>query len=55
MRQSGILAAAGLHALDHHVERLADDHANAALIAARARPRWSRSTSTRRPSRRTSS
>ena len=32
MRQSGILAAAGLHALDHHVDRLADDHANAALI-----------------------
>ncbi|WP_186229005.1 threonine aldolase family protein [Burkholderia gladioli] len=35
MRQSGILAAAALHALDHHVERLADDHAHAALIAAR--------------------
>ncbi len=35
MRQSGVLAAAALHALDHHVERLADDHANAALIAAR--------------------
>ena len=29
MRQVGILAAAGLHALDHHVERLADDHARA--------------------------
>lgn len=27
MRQVGILAAAGLHALDHHVERLAEDHA----------------------------
>jgi threonine aldolase len=26
MRQSGVLAAAGLHALDHHVARLADDH-----------------------------
>ncbi|NIF67377.1 low specificity L-threonine aldolase, partial [Burkholderia sp. Cy-647] len=35
MRQSGILAAAALHALDHHVEQLADDHAHAALIAAR--------------------
>ena len=35
MRQSGILAAAGIHALDHHVERLAEDHANAALLAAR--------------------
>src|SRR5215216_6507105 len=35
MRQSGVLAAAGLHALDHHVERLADDHANARLIGER--------------------
>lgn len=33
MRQSGILAAAGLHALDHHRERLAEDHANAARFA----------------------
>uniref|UniRef100_UPI00286E1E45 threonine aldolase family protein n=1 Tax=Nocardioides sp. TaxID=35761 RepID=UPI00286E1E45 len=33
MRQTGILAAAGLHALDHHVERLADDHAHAKLLA----------------------
>jgi threonine aldolase len=33
MRQSGILAAAGLYALDHHIARLADDHANARLIA----------------------
>jgi threonine aldolase len=33
MRQVGILAAAGLHALDHHVARLADDHANARLLA----------------------
>ncbi len=29
MRQAGILAAAGLYALEHHVKRLADDHANA--------------------------
>jgi threonine aldolase len=29
MRQAGIVAAAGLYALDHHVERLAQDHANA--------------------------
>jgi threonine aldolase len=29
MRQAGVLAAAALHALDHHVARLADDHANA--------------------------
>jgi threonine aldolase len=33
MRQVGILAAAGLYALDHHVERLAEDHARARLIA----------------------
>jgi threonine aldolase len=33
MRQSGILAAAGLHALDHHVERLADDHVRARRLA----------------------
>jgi threonine aldolase len=33
MRQAGILAAAALHALDHHVERLADDHRNAQVIA----------------------
>jgi len=33
MRQSGILAAAGLYALDHNVARLADDHANARAIA----------------------
>jgi threonine aldolase len=32
-RQSGIVAAAGLYALDHHVERLAEDHANARLLA----------------------
>jgi threonine aldolase len=35
MRQAGIVAAAGLYALDHHVERLADDHANARLLAER--------------------
>ena len=33
MRQSGVLAAAALHALDHHVARLADDHANARRFA----------------------
>ena len=33
MRQAGILAAAGLHALDHHWDRLAEDHANAARLA----------------------
>ena len=34
MRQAGVLAAAGLYALEHHVERLADDHANARRLAA---------------------
>jgi threonine aldolase len=33
MRQAGILAAAGLYALDHHVERLAEDHKRAADLA----------------------
>jgi threonine aldolase len=33
MRQSGVLAAAARHALDHHVARLADDHANAQALA----------------------
>jgi threonine aldolase len=35
MRQSGIYAAAGLYALDHHVARLADDHASARRFAER--------------------
>ena len=33
LRQGGIAAAGCLHALDHHVERLADDHANARTLA----------------------
>ena len=33
MRQAGVIAAAALHALDHHVDRLADDHANAQVLA----------------------
>jgi len=33
MRQAGVIAAAGLHALRHHVDRLADDHARAARLA----------------------
>ncbi len=36
MRQVGILAAAGLHALDHHVDRLAEDHRRAGELAERA-------------------
>jgi threonine aldolase len=35
MRQSGVLAAAGIYALEHHVERLSEDHANAKLFAER--------------------
>ena len=35
MRQVGILAAAGVYALDHNLARLADDHANARLFASR--------------------
>jgi threonine aldolase len=34
MRQAGVIAAAGLYALEHNVRRLADDHANAAFLAA---------------------
>ena len=33
MRQAGIIAAAGLFALEHNIDRLAEDHANARLIA----------------------
>ena len=35
MRQIGVLAAAGIHALNHHVDRLEDDHANALRLAER--------------------
>ena len=35
MRQAGILAAAGLYALDHNIERLANDHENARAFASR--------------------
>lgn len=34
MRQAGIIAAAGVYALEHHVERLAEDHENARMLAA---------------------
>lgn len=33
MRQAGMLAAAAIHALDHHLERLVEDHENAKLLA----------------------
>jgi len=34
MRQAGIIAAAGIYALEHHIDRLQEDHDNAALLAA---------------------
>ena len=33
LRQAGVLAAAALHALEHHIDRLAEDHANARHLA----------------------
>jgi threonine aldolase len=49
MRQAGVLAAAGAYALDHQLERLADDHRRASAIAealgvGRSTPTSSRST-----------
>lgn len=40
MRQAGILAAAGIVALDDHVDRLADDHARARALAEAVANRW---------------
>jgi threonine aldolase len=40
MRQAGVLAAAGLVALNHMVERLADDHARARRLADAVAERW---------------
>jgi threonine aldolase len=37
MRQAGILAAAALYALDHHIDRLAEDHKNAQVLASAVR------------------
>ncbi len=37
LRQAGIVAAAGLYALEHHVERLAEDHSNALYLAMQLR------------------
>ena len=37
MRQNGIFGASALYALDHHLQRLADDHANARAFAARVK------------------
>ena len=35
MRQSGVIAAAGIYALEHHLHRLVEDHDNARLFAER--------------------
>ncbi len=40
MRQAGFLAAAGLYSIDHHIDRLADDHHRAALLADALVPMW---------------
>ncbi len=41
MRQAGVIAAAGIHALTHHVDRLAEDHENArTLVKALAEVPW---------------
>jgi len=40
MRQAGVIAAAGLVALDHMIDRLADDHARAARLAEAVADRW---------------
>ncbi len=40
MRQAGVLAAAGRYALAHHIERLAEDHEKARLIAAAVNARY---------------
>ena len=49
MRQAGVLAAAALHALDHHVDRLADDHALAPRLAEACRACPGSRSSRRRP------
>ena len=55
MRQAGIIAAACLYALDHHVDRLAEDHANARAPCRGPRRDPGRGASTPRASRPTSS
>jgi threonine aldolase len=40
MRQAGVIAAAGIVALEHHVDRLADDHARAHRLAHAVAERW---------------
>ena len=40
MRQAGVIAAGGLHALNHHIDRLADDHARAQRLGEVVAERW---------------
>ncbi len=40
MRQAGVIAAGGLYALDHHIDRLADDHARADRLGQAVAERW---------------
>ncbi|MCQ3810833.1 MAG: DegT/DnrJ/EryC1/StrS family aminotransferase [Acidimicrobiia bacterium] len=40
MRQAGVIAAGGLHALDFHIDRLADDHARAERLGEVVAERW---------------
>ena len=40
MRQAGVIAAGGLYALDHHVDRLADDHARAQRLGEAVAEQW---------------
>jgi threonine aldolase len=40
MRQAGVIAAGGLYALDHHIDRLADDHARAQRLGDVVAERW---------------
>ncbi len=40
MRQAGVIAAAGLHALEYHVDRLSDDHARARHLGQAVAERW---------------
>ena len=40
MRQAGVIAAGGLYALDHNIDRLADDHARAQRLGEVVAERW---------------
>jgi threonine aldolase len=40
MRQAGVIAAAGMYALDHHIDRLAEDHDKATKVASAVNERF---------------